>query len=146
MKPSVHIVAPRYGFLPESNASVFFKWLGKDLDLEPVDITKGHISVLIDRSEVAPDIGDEVKELSINVYGENFCPLNVVVTKVEKDERNKTKLVFRSNDNEASIVALPTQPVLLGVPSGEHETGEICKDHRTEGIGLAECHCEASTD
>ena len=103
MKPKVHVIEPRYLFVAEHDASCFFNFNGHEINAVPNDLSKDHFSVVIPMADFNPTVGDEVFEVSLNVVGENFCPLNTVVTKIKEVEGDRVKLVLRCNDDETSV-------------------------------------------
>lgn len=101
MKPQTLVVAPRYSFTSETNASAFFKCGGNDYTVEPSNVSKNHISVILD-AEQAPLVGSDVTDFSINVYGENYSPLTFTLIKAEIADRGQFKLVLQSTELETS--------------------------------------------
>ncbi len=127
MKPKVHVIAPRYVFVPEHGASSFFMYGGNEFSGIPVDISKGHISVSYAGSDAAklPVVGTEVPEFSLNVLDKNYCPLRLVVSKVEESRDGRLKLVFRSNDDQETSAYLWKISYLLRTHSSAENLDEV---------------------
>ncbi len=102
MKPRALVVAPRYSFTDDSNASAFFQWQGRDYVAAPIDVSKSHISLYLDTDAGLPPLDEPIDSLSVNLYGQNYSPLTCTVSKIEEDDRGRSRIVFKSGSTEAT--------------------------------------------
>ncbi|MDX1694547.1 MAG: phosphotransferase [Ketobacteraceae bacterium] len=127
MKPHALVVAPRYSFTDDSQSSAFFKWQGRDFAAVPLDVSKSHLSISVEVDEGLPPIDEPIDTLSVNIYGQNFSPLKCVVSKIEMDERGKSRIVFKSSDPETTNMIWEMSYLLRTKGS---ETQIVDYDHR----------------
>ena len=106
MKPKVHVIAPRYSFGPEHEATVDLRQQSQCLRAEPVDVSKGHLCVRIS-STLKLALGDIIESVDIQVLGKKYHLQRLQVSKISACSDNRQqKLVLKSLDDPETAAQL----------------------------------------
>ncbi len=106
MKPDVHVIAPRYAFGVEHNASASLYWENTLIEAEPLDVSKGHLSVRVPHSDRYQE-GESTSTIELNVTGRSHTLRQMRLTKVAPCCSGRyTKLVFKSEQDQLTSARL----------------------------------------
>lgn len=105
MKPKIHVIAPRYSFGPEHQARAELTFSGATLAAQPVDVSKGHLCILIDDSSEFEE-GDVIRDMDVFVQEHHYLLEKLIVTKRSIDESGAQKVVLRSDEDDATSATL----------------------------------------
>lgn len=106
MKPKVHVIAPRYPFGPEHHASVVLRINDEQVTARAVDVSKGHLCVLLAQAASINE-GDLLDNTLVNIHDEKFLLKKLFVSKIiQGDVPQETKVVLRSDEDDDTVTTL----------------------------------------
>lgn len=129
MKPKVHVIAPRYSFGPEHNATVKIHHDGRSIVVKPFDVSKGHLCVLVENANDY-SVGMQFLNTHVFVQEKHFNLKKMVLEKIlPLDGGIETKMVLRSDEDDDTSTTLWEVSYLLRTRPSEQS--QIAFDDRS---------------